>query len=185
MRVKARLSVYGLWLADNQLFDPLQTVIPEGVAWDNLVNTILLECSELETRYPHPAVMKTALTEWATRRKDSWERIAKAFFSEYNPIHNFDRNEEIEDNNEVTNTPSSTSTFSTAAYNTGLTPKESQTMSGEDKGESKYSRKAHLFGNIGITRTQEMISDELELRKQDFVHIICTEFKEQFCILVY
>ena len=44
----------------------------------------------------------------------------------------------------------------------------------------------HGKGNIGVTTYGKMISEELELRpKLDMYKFIVTEFKEEFCILVY
>lgn len=44
----------------------------------------------------------------------------------------------------------------------------------------------HGKGNIGVTTYGKMISEELELRpKLDIYKFIVTEFKEQFCIMVY
>ena len=44
----------------------------------------------------------------------------------------------------------------------------------------------HGKGNIGVTTYGKMISEELELRpKLDIYKFIVTEFKEQFCVMVY
>lgn len=47
------------------------------------------------------------------------------------------------------------------------------------------SRSGHVAGNIGVTRTQEMISEEIKLRALDIYKIIVNEFKTRFCLGVY
>lgn len=48
-----------------------------------------------------------------------------------------------------------------------------------------HTRKLRAFGNIGVTRTQEMITDELELRMMDIYRIIIDELRSYFCLRVY
>lgn len=43
----------------------------------------------------------------------------------------------------------------------------------------------HASGNIGVTTNQKMITDELELRKNNWYDIVCELFEEHFLIQVY
>lgn len=52
-----------------------------------------------------------------------------------------------------------------------------------DKGTIKHE--AHLYGNIGVTTTQQMINEEIGLRKTDLVELIIGEFIGRFCLDVY
>ena len=62
----ATITLWGLYKWDNTIFDTL--VIPYTVEKEDIVNNILLECSELEVVYPDPDFMKTAIGSWATAR---------------------------------------------------------------------------------------------------------------------
>lgn len=188
MQLKSKLSILGLYEWDNTVLTGLQ--LPEGYSADTLRDTILLECAELEVIYPNPDFCKRAVSLWASSRKPAWERMAKALDSEYNPVHNFDRHEDYTDHSEanVTNTPGTTSTTNVSSFNSAEpVPRESVQLSGTDTGNQTgdLEHKGHLYGNIGVTKTQEMISDELSLRKTDLYRIIADEFRERFCIMIY
>ena len=44
----------------------------------------------------------------------------------------------------------------------------------------------HLYGNIGVTTSQQMLRAELELAAElDFYKMVAKQFAEKFCILVY
>lgn len=51
--------------------------------------------------------------------------------------------------------------------------------------DSEYKYSARMFGNIGVTTTQTMISEERNVWLFDLVETITNEFKKEFCILVY
>ena len=43
-----------------------------------------------------------------------------------------------------------------------------------------------VSGNIGVTTSQQMVTQEMELRKQNqLIEIVVRDFIETFCILVY
>lgn len=43
----------------------------------------------------------------------------------------------------------------------------------------------HMWGNIGVTTTQEMIQEERDLDQYSLMEQIIDEFRQRFCILVY
>ena len=54
-----------------------------------------------------------------------------------------------------------------------------------DKDES-ITRENHTSGNIGVTTSQQMLEQEIEISaKLNIFRIICDSFKERFCLLVY
>lgn len=48
-----------------------------------------------------------------------------------------------------------------------------------------HSRNLHIFGNIGVTTSAQMLTGELEVRQADIYRIITDEFKRYFCLLIY
>ena len=52
--------------------------------------------------------------------------------------------------------------------------------------EGTVTRENHTSGNIGVTTSQQMLEQEIEVSaKLNIISIICESFKERFCILVY
>lgn len=43
----------------------------------------------------------------------------------------------------------------------------------------------HAHGNIGITSNQQMLTQEVEFWRWDFLHQVANEFRQKFCISVY
>lgn len=89
----ATLTLWGLYQWDNTLFDLL--TVPTVVIKDDLINNILLECSELEVVYPDPDFCKTAIAAWSAARQTAWEHYVNITKVEYSPIENTDRYEDI------------------------------------------------------------------------------------------
>lgn len=87
-------------------------------------------------------------------------------------------------NSSAANVPKGADSSSGTDSNSGTTGSNEQWTEQGTNAETG-SRTGHVSGNIGTTRTQEMIRDELELRKLDIYHIIVAEFKGRFCLGVY
>lgn len=173
----ATLSVLGLYNYNSAIFDSLK--LPDAVNRETLVNGLLAQLYGLEILYPDADLMEKLLGVWSAQRLDSWRRMADVLAETYNPIHNFDRNEEWTQIGEG----SGHSNTKVAGFDS-----ESLVDSGaaESSSNSKNTHFGHLYGNIGVTKTQEMIRDEINLRRNaDIYQIIIDEFKNRFCILVY
>lgn len=93
--MRSKLSVLGIYNYDSQIFDQLE--LPEGVDKETVVNSILLECADLEVLYPVPVVLQTAIGLWSKSMLPSWQRQYKAIMAEYDPIENYNRVEDWED----------------------------------------------------------------------------------------
>lgn len=102
MSRKAKLSLWGLYLYDNSLFDGMMSYLPQYTDEDDntyfvdgftLRDNILLECAELEVVYPDPDFCKQAMTTWAKMRADVWQELYDTMFYAYDPIENYYRKE--------------------------------------------------------------------------------------------
>ena len=90
----AFLSIMGLYNNDNTVFDLM--VFPEDFTEaqkQNVIESIIYECAELEVLYPNPTVMKNVIGIWSNKELPYWDRMYKASLLEYNPIENYRRNE--------------------------------------------------------------------------------------------
>ena len=186
----AWLSVIGLYNYDDTIFDDF--TVPEGVDRDMAIAKILIDNGELGLVYADPTTFKAMMAVWNAAHENAFARMYAALTAVYNPIHNFDRNETWSDgeNTQYSDTDSGNNTRKVAGWNSDspLTDSEridsSNTNSGSGAKQSTHT--GHLYGNIGVTRTQEMIRDELSLRaEKNFYQVVSDAFRSEFCIMVY
>lgn len=191
--MKATLSVLGLYNFDDTIFDGW--TLPEGVNLETLKNYIFQECAELCVTLPNPTIFKRCTNSWTQRKQKGWLRALAAMDAEYNPIHNFDRKEEYTDaetGSSGTDTSSrGTATNQVAGFNSSnYSPESQQNMNQSGESDTTFGRElehsAHLYGNIGVTTSQQMVEAELDLvGKLDIYQIITDDFKREFTLLIY
>lgn len=174
MRPDITISVLGMYNYNSSLFDKLS--VPAQIDKHDVIDSIILECAELPLVYTNWDILQGAIGLLSKRRLHAWERMATALFEDYNPLHNFDRYEDSKDNS----TGSANSVNTVNGYNGDAEHDRQKT---EAKNNNEHN--AHLYGNIGVTTSAQMLEGELEIRKQDLISIIVREFKEAFCIMVY
>ena len=182
MRPDITISVLGMWKFNNALFDKF--TVPAQIDKQDVVDAILLECAELPVVYTNWDVLQGAIGLLSKRRIHAWERMATALFEDYNPLHNFDRYEDSNDDENIASTGRADSVNTVNGYN-GDAEHDRQNTSGNSETKRGNKHNAHLYGNIGVTTSAQMIEGELEIRKQDLISIIVREFKENLCIMVY
>lgn len=205
---KAWLSLLGLYNWDNTIFDNI--VLPEDFTQDDktiLINNLLMETAELEVIYTDPDFMKNAIAAWSAKEVYTWTRLYEAMMAEYSPIENFDRYEDVDEQNRGAMTHSGTDTVAGSGQDTltnKITSFDNNTFADHDqsiagKGSTDTTtyghvvtdstgRKiiSHLHGNIGVTTNQQMLEAELETRpKINIYRIIIDSFRNRFCLLVY
>ena len=164
----AMLSLLGLYQYNNQLFDGLK--VPEGVNRETLVNNLLAETAEFEVLYPDAEFMANMIAVWSEKELPVWEKLEKTLHYDYDPISNFDRHEESTDTSE--------SLGKVAGYN--------ETDLVNSSGDSTdVKRTARIWGNIGITTTQQMVEEERRVSEFNISDYIIDSFKRRFCLLIY
>lgn len=95
MAVTTTMSLIGLYSYDSTLFDNL--TLPVGVDKDDVVGNLLMETDGQEVLYPNPGFMKMAIGVWSKKELPVWEKLLATTKFEYNPIHNYDREEVVQD----------------------------------------------------------------------------------------
>lgn len=176
--MRATISIKGLYDYDHSLFNGMSW--PSGVAEDDVLPEMLMELAELELLYPSAITMKAAIASWSKSRVAAWNRIAAALNAEYSPIENYDR---YEDWNDKANSKGG---YLNKVAGFNVADQMQDQSSSEQATDSGSTHTGHIHGNIGVTMAQQMISAELDLRaKNDIVHIIISEFKQRFCLMVY
>ena len=101
------LSIMGMYEYDDSLFDGLD--VPTYTDKNNVVHvvdktkviqSILLNCAELEVIYPNFDTMKLAIGVWSAAEQDTWRKMYATQLVEYNPIWNVDAIETENETNE-------------------------------------------------------------------------------------
>ena len=172
----ATLSLLGLYSFRGDILDDFK--LPEGIDRDDFVEMLLFDTAELELLTPDPDIMKQLLGRWSNVRVNAWSKMLDTETVEYNPIHNYDRQEDWVDDG----TGSSSTDLSVAGFNDADMADRERTGTGTTT-QSRHT--ARISGNIGVTTTQQMLESERESRKYSTVYEIIGEFKERFCLLVY
>ena len=172
----ATLSLLGLYSFRGDILDDFK--LPEGIDRDDFVEMLLFDTAELELLTPDPDIMKRLLGRWSNVRVNAWSKMLDTETVEYNPIHNYDRQEDWVDDG----TGSSITDLSVAGFNDADMADRERTGTGTTT-QSRHT--ARISGNIGVTTTQQMLESERESRKYSTVYEIIGEFKERFCLLVY
>ena len=195
--LQPRMTLYGMYQSDPTLFDGV--TLPEGMDKTLMVNQIIRQRGDLFPYYQVPPQVKTAITEWFTRRKNNFAKLWQGFTAEYNPIENYDRQEDSTETPNITHTLSnsgqdaSTNEADIQGYNgTDYVPNSRTKSSGTsstngtdtESGTRTYTSRIH--GNIGVTTSAQMLEGELALRKSmDIYALIAAEFETDNLIQVY
>ena len=200
MSTMQRLTLIGMYNYDSSLFD--NVTLPEGYNKETFIESLLLEHGEKSVLYTDVDFMKYSLGAVSRKWQHELKRIYDALSAEYNPIWNYDRNEEYKDTTErhsggdvTTSQPESgvdetkVSAFNSSNYqperqtttNAGVVKSESNT--GEN---GSIEHKAHLWGNIGITTSAAMVAEETKLRAEHNMYDIAGRiFANELLIQIY
>lgn len=162
------LSLLGLYKYNDKIFDGLR--LPEGVDRETLVNNLLAETAELEVLYPDAVFMANMIAAWSEKELPVWEKLESTLHYDYDPISNYDRHEESTDTGE--------SLGKVAGYN-------ATDLVNSSGASTDVKRKARMWGNIGITTTQQMIEEERRVSQFNISDYIIESFKRRFCLLIY
>ena len=195
--LQPRITLYGMYQYDPTLFDGM--ILPEGMDKTLMVNQIIRQSGDLFPYYQVPPQVKSAITQWFTRRKDNFAKLWQGFTAEYNPIENYDRQEDSTETPNITHTLSnsgqdaSTNEADVQGYNgTDYVPNSRTKSSGTsstngtdtESGTRTYTSRIH--GNIGVTTSAQMLEGELNLRRSlDLYALIAEEFENDNLIQVY
>ena len=188
--------------------------IPEDINKDLLVNTILEDSAHFEALYTNPDYLRDSITNWFNRYLYTFDKWVKALAIEYNPLSNYDRHEEYTDSEGTITTGHDTMTSTSTSndsvngtvtdkvvpYEDGILTNKGQTENVSTNNVSTtgntatdtstnnnrtLTHTAHLYGNIGVTSSQEMLQNELEIAKFNIIKQISDLFVSDYCLMIY
>lgn len=177
------LLSYHYYLEDG-LFKELE--LPDGIDKDVLVNSIMLECGEMQPVWTNPDFMQRMIGTWGQKWYHTFEKWITALSIEYNPLENYDRIEEWTDTNGGTVSADSTTGSSRSAYDSAtLTPYDSVKYDNTDTIDTEAVHDGRIHGNIGVTTSQQMLEAELKVAEWNIYEHIKDLFMQDFCIMIY
>lgn len=189
---RATMTLQGLYNYDHTILNVVK--LPSRTSQEPMVAAILLECGDLEVLYPDAEFMKEAVRLWSRANEERWEKLANTQHFEYNPINNYDRTEEWEEEGENRGSHFTTTDGTSKGKSAGFNSEELVTSNGseahntsrdETEGKSGNHKRGRAYGNIGVTTTQELIEAERKVLEFSIYDKIAQEFKQRFCIMVY
>lgn len=200
----ATMSILGMYQMgqynNDDLFENMQ--IPAGIDRTDLINNILEQGASFEILYPDYDYLKFSIGAWSKRWYRTIDKWIKALDIEYDPLNNYDRHEEWTNNDNVsgkTETSAGVNTtgsdeLSVTAYNaddyrnkekTDSKGTSNSTGSSETNTDAESKHSGHLYGNIGVTTSQEMLTQELDVQRFNLIQQITDLFLTEYCIMVY
>lgn len=201
---KSTMSILGLYqygqLNNDDLFENL--TLPTGIDRDDLINNILEQGAAFEILYPDYDYLKFSIGAWSKRWQRTINKWITALDIEYDPLINYDRHEEWTDEDNVSGTTETEAGVNTTgedelsvvAYNSDQyhnkeknesSGTSSSTGSSETNTQGTSEHTGHLYGNIGVTTSQEMLKQELDIQKFNLIQQITDLFLTEYCIMVY
>lgn len=185
------------------LFDNI--LLPDSIDKETLVNKIVYENWDLQPRILDFDLLQKMIENHFKVKYTSYSKIFEALESEYNPLHNFDRYEVKDEdtklkqnrnrNSNVENSGTDNVEENTSAYNSNTYQPRNQTNDTfsnksidsekeENDHTNKYKTNNHLYGNIGVTTSQQMLEAEIKLRiENDIYTLISVDFRKAFMLL--
>lgn len=174
------MTLIGLYNYNPTIFDLL--TVPADLDKDTLVDNILQRSGQFEVMYPDDEYIKFSIGAWSRKWQKTFTRWTDALKLEYNPLENYDRQEDWTDNRDVSgnNTEStgstdagttSTTTAGTASSNTtgstdstvtnkvsaydasDFTNRDQNVTSGNDISSSSGNTNQTETGNTSMTRS--------------------------------
>lgn len=190
--------------AGGDLFELL--TLPEGINKDTLTSNILLQGGEFEVQHGNPVFIHDAIAIWSSAYQETFVRWINALNIEYAPLENYDRMEHWTDELDGSGTSNSTGTLdntTTDATERTKSAYDSSTYQPYDKVESRTvsdtdstdrtnttvnndsEHNGRIHGNIGVTSSQELLTQELDMGYWNLYQRITQLFLQEFVIPVY
>lgn len=186
------MNLKTLYEYDNTIFSDM--VFPEDADEELCVLSILVNAGLMTPIYNDPYTNKKVNAFWAKSNLFNFTQVWNALNTEYNPIENYDRytdaHRDINDTGRYDSNSNGSTTGTVAPFDSDSWRNSDKTNSETNAGSTSESDKKdnfteHVHGNIGVTTAQQMINQEIELRKQSFYKWLADRYIEENCLGVY
>lgn len=87
--MRSTVTIIGLTeFTDEEIWNDF--TVPNGIERDIVIDTILVECGELELLYSEPRLLARLIKNWAAAEQLIWQKLYESLHFDYNPIWNKD-----------------------------------------------------------------------------------------------
>lgn len=205
---KAKVTMIGLYHFNEDLFS--QMVLPDGVESELLKNIILDESADFEVIYADPFFTENMIGLISRKWARTFQKWYDALQLEYDPIENYNRFEHWTDDSTGKETQATTANSSESSQGNGQTDTyvntyDSDTLHQNGRSISTQTASANgtdtsnsegnttdnavhdgrIHGNIGVTTSQQMLLEELNISGWNLYEHIANVFIQELCIMVY
>ena len=147
----ARITLWGFYQYDKTLFDGI--VLPDGIDKDNLIADIMRNSGDL---YPYHQVLeypKRNINFWFARRLFDFERMYEALRTDYSPIENYDRKENITRDYENSGVDKASTTLgsSTTSTNIGSNDNENKVSAYNESDYTNREKDTQTYNSTATT----------------------------------
>lgn len=196
---------------DTTIFNNM--VLPTGVSLQDVVDHIFYKYGDAPLFSPSPDVMKYYIGAWSRRRLPLWNRYKAVIDAEYDPLENYNRTEQVElthgkkvtyagsvedgvsgsykdtTENQISADNASTYQPDTKSETDHTFNQYKNTTSFQNRSDTNSGKDVtaiHAFGNIGVTTSQQMAVEELNLiPRLDLIDYIADDWHTEFCLSIY
>lgn len=185
----AKITLIGMMdyqaLTNDDLFQFLK--IPAGLDKQTLIGSIVMKGGEFPMLWANPDFVKRMIGVWSNKMQPTFERWVKTLAIDYEPLFNYDRYEEYTDTENTEGSSSGTNTRKVTGYDSDtLRTNDQNEDSSSGSTDRELEHKAHLYGNIGVTTSQQMLEAEMDVsRRFNIYELISEEFINEFCVRVW
>lgn len=157
-------------------------VVPEGLDKQNIINNILFECAELPLIYSAPDFLEEIIGVWSRARLAVWEKYYKTVSTEYSL--NGKINKYVEWTDTASNSNNGTNTEQVQGFDSNsFVDRTKNSANNTAQGNAKHVENETRDNDKFLP--QDYIEKERELAGFDMVKKIVTDFKREFCIMVF
>lgn len=198
--------------AGDDLFKNLE--LPEGINKQTLESNILFQGGEFEVQNANPFFIQSMIGTWSGVYAETMQRWVDALAIEYAPLENYDRHEDWTDTLDRDNSYESSGTLDSTTDITEETTNEITKSAYDSNSYTPYQKTdtdsiisnvvdqdttdsatstqddeavhtGRIHGNIGVTTSQQMLNQELDLGYWNLYQRITQLFLQEFTIPVY
>lgn len=173
---------------------------------DLLLSAIINRGASFSVAYPDPDYFYNMSAAWWAKWSDNFLRWLQVLQAEYNPIENYDRQEEWHDDIVDNNTIKDTGTVGTSGSNTSnnevsafdsntyqpknkvtdtLGTTDTRDLTNKVDNDRDIDHKGRIHGNIGTMTTQSMATEEIRLRYNNVYNMMADVFCKEMLVTVY
>lgn len=161
--------------------------LPTEINKETFIAAVIMRGGEFPVIWNNPFFVQRMIGLWCAKMRPTFERWVKTMEIDYNPLYNYDRFEEYTDKEKSTGTANGTITRKVTGYDSDtLRTNDQNTSDNTGTNDRDFEHKAHLFGNIGVTTSQQMAEADFDLwEKYNIYEMVAENFITEFCVGVY